>query len=351
MGVSSITGIISLVGFLIFLGGIAIVVLAAQQNRSGRGGIGLIIIGLLIGIVFAVIGNGLLFVGVTEVAVITNTLTGDLEQPRNPGTSIIIPGLQVPTLYPTSRQSFVMDGNSGNAPPVDATTIDGQQVAMDIAVFYNIDASTINDFHRQWGGSQNNYTNFITSATRTVSRDVVATYRAENIYGLDRVQMQQDINDQLRVVLAEEGFILDVVNVRGLEFSDTFVEAIEAAAASQQRALQARQEAERNRTIAQGERDAAIARAEGEAQSIILRAQAEAEALRLVSEQIAANPLLVQYQYIQTLGPNVRLAIVPSNSPFLFDFESIAANPDFVAPEVPTGGLDLAPEPTPTPGS
>lgn len=43
-----------------------------------------------------------------------------------------------------------------------------------------------------------------------------------------------------------------------------------------------------------------------------------------MSEQIAANPSLIQYLYVQNLSDNVNIALVPSNSPFLFDFESLA---------------------------
>ena len=43
------------------------------------------------------------------------------------------------------------------------------------------------------------------------------------------------------------------------------------------------------------------------------------------------------------MADNISLALVPSNSPFLFDFESIAGNPDFVAPDVPESSLDLIP--------
>jgi hypothetical protein len=69
----------------------------------------------------------------------------------------------------------------------------------------------------------------------------------------------------------------------------------------------------------------------------------------LVSEQIAANPSLIQYMYVQNLSDNVRLILVPSSSPFLFDFNSLAdPTSGFVAPEsVPnTTGT---PEPTTTP--
>jgi len=356
-GISAFIGGVSLLGFVLFLLGVVLVVASTSREggRNTRCGVVLAVAGLLIGLVFAVISQGLRFVDVTQVAVITNTLTGSLETPRQPGTSVVIPGLQVATFYPTTRQEYTMsstefEGEMNGDDAVSATTVDGQQVGLDVTVFYTINATSesINELHRTWGGNVNNWKSFIRSTVRTTVRDVVATFRAAAIYGGDRVEMQAEINDQLRPRLEEGGFLLDVVNVRGLSFSPTFVDAIEQAAAAEQRALQAVQEAERSREIARGERDSAIARAEGEAQSIILRATAEAEALRLVSQQLAANPLLIQYQYIQTLGPNVRLAIIPSNSPFLFDLESIAANPDFIAPEVPQSELIL---PTPTPGA
>jgi hypothetical protein len=59
--------------------------------------------------------------------------------------------------------------------------------------------------------------------------------------------------------------------------------------------------------------------------------------LRLISEQLAANPNLLQYIYIQALAPDIKLALIPSNSPFLFDsstFTDLA--PGFVPPAVPT---------------
>jgi regulator of protease activity HflC (stomatin/prohibitin superfamily) len=357
MSLSGIFGLLALVAFVLFLAGIGGVVVASSQGRSARGGVLLATVGLVAGILFTIIGNGLLFVNVTEVAVITNTLTGQLEEPRRPGTSIIIPGLQVPTIYDTSQQEYTMsatdfEGVVRGDDAVDATTIDGQRVALDVTIFYSIDPTPeqINRFHTRWGNLERR-ANFIRSTGRTVVRDIVARFRAEAIYGEGRAALQEQINEDMEQALAEEGFILNRADVRGVAFSDTFIEAVEAAAAAEQRAVQARQEAERARTIAGGERDAAIARAQGEAQSIILRAQAEAESLRLVSEQIAANPSLIQYEYVRNLADNVSIALVPTNSPFLFDFSSLAAaNPNLVVPgqqEQP----ELSPQPTTPPGS
>jgi regulator of protease activity HflC (stomatin/prohibitin superfamily) len=159
------------------------------------------------------------------------------------------------------------------------------------------------------------------------------------------------------VRLSQDGLMLSDLIIRNITFSAQYADAIEQAQVAAQEAQRARlvvqqrqQEAEQLRVQAQGQRDAEITRAEGQAQATVLQARAEAEALRLVSEQIAANPTLIQYQYIQTLADNIRLALVPSNSPFLFDFESIAANPDFVAPAVPESS-EVIPMGTATPAA
>jgi len=368
MGIGSFIGAISLIGFVLFLIGAATVVVNASQGKSARGGVLLAIVGILIGIIFSVISQGVVVVQASQVAVVFNTLNGDLETPRGSGTQIIIPVIQQATIYDFSQQQYTMSGIQEEGAvrgddQVRGRTQDGQEVGLDVTVLFGInpDGENPNIVHRRW---QNRYINdFIRPTTRGLVRDGVSGFRAAEIYGQQRSALEDEIQLILSESMAREGLLLTDFVVRDIAFSPEFAASIEQAQIAQQETEQARlrvqqreQEAEQVRVQAGGQRDAAIARAEGEAQSIILRAQAEAEALRLVSQQIAANPLLIQYQYIQTLGPNVSLAIIPSDSPFLFDFESIAANPDFMAPEVPQSDLVLpTPVPqsevTPTPGS
>lgn len=359
MGISSLVGFVSLLGFALLVAGIGIVVMGVSQNRSPRRGIVIAVIGLVIGLVFSVISQGILIIQPNEVAVVFNTLSGDLAEPRGPGTQIIVPVVQQATIYTTQQQEHTMSGSQaeargGGANAVGGRTEDGQEIGMDVTVIYSIDPALVNTVHQRW---QNRYLNgFIVPRTRSTIRDVVSGFRAAEIYGGSRGILEEEIFTILGTAMQREGLLLTELLIRDITFSDEFAASIERAQIAQQESEQARlrvqqrqQEAEQTRAVALGERDAAIARAEGEAQSIILRAQAEAEALRLVSEQLAANPLLIQYQYIQTLGPNVRLAIVPSNSPFLFDFEGIASNPDFIAPDVPESNTLVLPTATPTP--
>ena len=347
-GVSSILGTLSIVGFLMFLGGAALAVINASQGRPMRGGVLLGIIGLVVGLLFNVMSQGILIVEPTQVAVVVNTLTGNLENPpRKAGTSIVIPVVQQYYLYPTTQQTYTMSGKDtegvvrGND-AVAARTVDGQEVSLDISVIYAVDPALVNTVHTRW---QTGYQdNFVRPTVRGFVRDVVSAYRAEDIYGTLRTEMETTMQDKISERFTQEGLVLTDLLVRDISFSEQFRQAIEdkqiADQDAQRAQLQVRQrenEADQLRAQAAGERDAAIQRAEGESQSIILRAQAEAEALRLVSEQIAANPSLIQYLYVQNLSDNINVALVPSNSPFLFDFNSLATpNADFVAPTVPT---------------
>lgn len=366
-GISAVLSVLALIGFLAFLIGVGSVVLAASQGRQVRTGILLAGVGLVVGLVFSVVSQGILIVQPGEVAVIFNTLSGDLEEPRQPGTHIVVPVINTYTIYPTVQQNYTMSGTVGEGQrqaaddAVRARTEDGQEISLDVSILYGVNPVEVNTLHRRWRDRYEE--DFVRPTARGIVRDVVSGFRAVQIYGVGRGDMETSMQDQIAQRMFDEGLVLTDLLVRDITFSEEFAASIERAQIAEQEAQQARfrvqqrvQEAEQARAVAEGERDAAIARAEGEAQSIVLRARAEAEALRLVSEQIAANPALIQYQYIQQLADNISLALVPSNSPFLFDFESLAANPDFVAPQVPESSLDLSgvevmPEATEVPGS
>lgn len=347
MGISSILSLLAFAGVVVFFAGIGAAVMAASQGRPvPRSGLVLGLLGLVVAGIFGVISQGVIIVQPNETAVVFNSVSGNLETPRGSGTHIVIPVVNQVTIYPISQQQYTMTGGDdiGSAQADDAVrarTVDGQEVRIDVSLLFGIDPQQVNLVHQRW---QNRYVNdFIRPTARGIVRDVVSRYRADEIYGERRGDMENGIEELMGTRMNQEGLTLTDLLVRDINFSEQFTQAIEQAQIAEQEANRARlrvqqiqQEAEQARAQSEGQRDAAIARAEGEAQSIILRAQAEAEALRLVSEQIAANPSLIQYQYVQNLSDNVQLMMVPSNSPFLFDFASLGiGNPDFVAPDVP----------------
>ena len=349
-GLSAILGAASFVGALLVILGIGLAVVASSQGKGTRGGAILAILGVFLFFAFQLISRGVIVVQPTQVAVVFRTLSGELITPREAGTHVIVPVFEEAILYPINIQEYTMSGRSAEGQlsgddGVRARTQDGQVVLMDVTVFYRVEPTTVNDLHVRWYettvGRANYENEFVRPTVRALVRDVVSKFTAREIYGETRTEMREEMARVVRERFAGESLSLTDLLLRDVTFSDQFTAAIEQAQVAEQEALRAQirvqqisQEADQRRVRAAGERDAAIAGAEGEAQSIILRAQAEAEALRLVSEQVAANPGLIQYLYVQNLSDNVSIALVPSNSPFLFDFNSLPqADPNFVAPE------------------
>jgi hypothetical protein len=86
---------------------------------------------------------------------------------------------------------------------------------------------------------------------------------------------------------------MDTISITDFQFSDQFVQAVEAKVQAEQRALQAQNELRRIQIEAQqtearalGEQKANIASAEGQRQANILRAQGESEAVKIIDTQL-----------------------------------------------------------------
>lgn len=149
--------------------------------------------------------------------------------------------------------------------------------------------------------------------------------------------MGRRIEQRLRETLERQGVIVEAFRILELTFTPEFTEAIERKEIANQELQRAQTEAQRVETEARGRAQAAIEQARGQAESALLAARAEAEALSLISQQIAENPALIQFRYVENLSDNVQLILVPTNSPFLFDFNSL------------TGGMMPQPRPAAPP--
>jgi regulator of protease activity HflC (stomatin/prohibitin superfamily) len=212
MGISSILSFLALGGFVLFIIGIGMAVLNASQGKRAGSGVALGAIGLIAGLLFSVISQGILIVQPNQIAVVFNTLSGNLEQPRRAGTHIIIPVIQQATIYPLEQMQYTMSGREaeGALPGDDAVrarTTDGQEVRMDVTVIFGLDPDQVNLVHQRW---QNRYiTDFIRPTARGIVRDVVSQFTAAGIYGQDRGRMENDIQAAMETRMAEEGLLLN----------------------------------------------------------------------------------------------------------------------------------------------
>lgn len=335
--VGSILGLIALVGVIIAVGGIALIGFSLSQNRPIRGGILVVIIGVAIAILF----NIVIVVEPTQVAIVVNTLSGTVEQPARGGVHIIVPLFQhVAQYYPITQQEYTMaaaatEGARAGDDSIEAQSKDGQLVKLDITVLYRVIPDEADALYQDL---QDTYVDsYVRPISRALIRQVISQFTAEEVFGVKRAELPTDMKAAITDPFKAKHLELVDVLVRAITFSDEFTTSIEKKVVALQDLERAKTEATTAQTQAKGKADAAIEAARGEAESVRLRAIAQAEALRVVSEQIAANPLLIQYLYVTNLSDNVSLVLVPSNSAFLFDPTKLPqGNANFTAPAVPT---------------
>jgi regulator of protease activity HflC (stomatin/prohibitin superfamily) len=335
MGISSVLGFVALAGWVAVVAGIGLAVASASQNRPTRNGVMLAVIGVVAGVLFTVISQGVIVVQPQEVAVVFDTVRGELLEPRGPGISVVIPVIQEATIYSIAQREYTMSGaaNEGAVQGNDAVvarTSDGQEVKIDATIIYSINPANVNLVHQRW---ENRFQNEMVRPTvRGIIRDEISRYRVEAVYSTQREALETGITSAIETRFEEEGLQVTDFLIRDIEFSAEYAQSIEQKQIAEQNSLRAEQEATRLRTQAEGERDAAITRAEGEAQSIRINAEAEADALALIREQIDQSPNLIEWRYVDTLSDNVSLMILPSNNPFLFDLSSLEAQAGVAAP-------------------
>jgi regulator of protease activity HflC (stomatin/prohibitin superfamily) len=336
------------------LAGLGLIAANSVRGRPIRLGVMLAIIGGAGAIILIPLNAGLVLVQPDEVGVrfrVTGSGEAALLEPLQPGLSWVVPFIDDVVIYQTSRQSITMADSAEAAIDqvitsngVRAISSDGQAITVDLTVIYTVDATQINRIHRNWRDTYPD--GFVVPQTRSEVRNAISEYGAEEIYSGGRAALEAQIVDALQGKLEQEGFILTDVLIRNISFSVEFTDAIERKQIAEQEAQravflvqQAEQEAQQARVEAQGRADSAVIAAEGDAKAIIIKAEAESEALELINEVLAENPNLIQWQYINQLGDQVELIIIPSSTPFLFDLQELLAET----------GADVSVEPVPTP--
>lgn len=341
MNVANLVSVLASISWLLLIG--SILFAGANVARGGRAKTyaSLVIGALGLALVLSTISQGLVFIQPESRAVVISALrqTGIRSQALQPGLRFITPFFEDVILYPIAKQTYTMSGSAAEGQisgddSIVARTLDGQEVRIDASVIFAIDPGEVVDLHIEW---QNRYVDgLIRPQLRGIARDSAARFGAQEIYSVRRDELALEIESALGVVLAANGLRLDNFILRNITFTAEYSAVIEQKQIAEQEVQrlafvveQRIQEAEQLRQKSQGEADAAVIASEGKAKAVLIEAEAQAEALRKLGEALKTSPDLLQYTYVQELSDDVKVMLLPANSPYLFnlpELEGIGGN-------------------------
>ncbi|TGC11350.1 prohibitin family protein [Methanolobus halotolerans] len=274
----------------------------------------LIIFSVMFGSIFVSVGAG-------EAGVKFNQFGGVEEEELGEGLHIVPPWVSV-TKYSVRSETYTMseaqnEGQITGDDQIKALTVEGLTLGLDITVRYRLIPDDVSNVHQKLGA---NYAEKIIRPTiRSSIREVVATKTALQVYGEERQLVAGEMLMSIDNALGNDGIVVEEVLVRNVVLPTKVAEAIEAK-------LQADQDAQRMIFVKQKEQleaERKIIEANGIANSTIAKAHGEAEALGIINEQLAKNPNLINYKYIEMLqGQEIQTMLVPTDQGIILDASS-----------------------------
>ena len=310
---------------------------------------------LLVALGITVIRLTVLFIEPNEVGVVTSLISpeGYRDRPLRSGLRFIVPLAEQVTRYPIYWQTYTMGANPGEQQTgaddsIVARTSDGQEVSIDSSVIFQIDPEEVIRIHIEWQGRY--IEDFVRPVVRGLVRTLVSQYTVDEVNSAKRLDLENDLDIQIRAVFKDKGLILDRFILRNVAFSPEYAAAVEQKQIALQAKIQADYQAAAVRTLAQGDADAARTKAQG-----------QADALNLINQALSKNKDLLTYQYIDKLSPAIRVMLVPSNAPYILPLPSLEDQSALATPTptvratqtvTPTlaapGNTNNRPTPTPT---
>jgi prohibitin 2 len=265
-----------------------------------------ILVGLIIVFVLIFMFKIYIVVDPGEKAVIFNKATGNLRVTPNEGFYFLVPLIEEPTIYDMKARTYTMsiatlEGEIKGDDSLQALTSDGQTVLLDISVRYHPDTDNLVKLHRRIGVDYVN--KVLRPQVRSIVRMIVSEYPVLDVYSGKRMMIQAEIEKKLGDSLKKNYITLEEVLLRNVQFSADFQQAIENKQIAQQ-------EAQRMKYV--------LEKQELEKTRKIIEATGEAESLRLKGKALADNPLLIQYEYVKLLSPNIQAIITDQSSIFNF---------------------------------
>lgn len=267
-----------------------------EDIDSGKIKIGVILTVLAIS-VLTTMASSVVIIDQTEVGVVK--ILGKVQpDPLQPGLHFVRPFITEVVRMPTYEKTLELVGEKH----IKALTSEGLPVYFDMAVQYKIDPNRVPEVYT----TLKNYEVWMENRIRAHARDIVAKYKADDLYTEKREFVQSEFEKRLYEEFEPYGIIITAVLIRNIDLPETVENAIQAK-------IQAKQEAERMQYIVQKEKL--------EAERKKVEAEGIAKANQIIGESLRRNPEYVQWYYLQVLkqfaeSQNNAIIIVPAPGNF-----------------------------------
>lgn len=208
-----------------------------------------------------------------------------------------IPIMQNVQIMDVKTQKYQADATSASR--------DLQDVMTQVTLNYHIDPGMVHRIYQEIGMAFGD--RIIVPAIQEVVKAVTAEFTAEELI-TRRSQVKTQIDDRLKVRLAEYNIIVETVSITDFQFSAEFSQAIESKVQAEQLALKAEND---------------LARILIEAQQKVAMAQAEATAINLQGEALKENPAVMQLRWIEKWNGIMPKVFSGQNEGYILDISGM----------------------------
>lgn len=221
-------------------------------------------------------------------------------QPGTLGSGInLVPPYAEIFKYSTREQVITLDGGS----VIEARDKAGLILRIDCTTSYLIDAAQVARIYKDLATNMGLLEEkFLLPAIRTVFRDVISGYTAEEVYSSKRVEVAQQVRDTLLAAVADKGMLIKDFQVRAINLPEEIDKAIQAKITAEQESLAMTFKKQK-------------AQQEGEIKMIEARALAESQ--KIINATL--TPAYLQHEAIQAYdrlaaSPNTTFVVMPTSA-------------------------------------
>jgi prohibitin 1 len=203
------------------------------------------------------------------------------DTPLNPGLHLVNPMADV-TTFSTRLQDI--------KETVEVTSEEGLSISLDVSLQYRANPAKIGQIYQNLGTEEDE---IVISRFRSITREIIASYSLNAIYGEKRQEVASLIKKNLTASLQPLGFDVEEVLLRKVTLPENIQKAIEAKITAEQESQQLKFEIEKERQQANFE----LERAKTIAERQKIEAQATADAQKILAEGL--TPEILQLKTIE----------------------------------------------------